>query len=132
MLARYKWSEDMYFHSELKFWFPLGGDPTFSGQVVRYGFGISNVWYDNDTFAAIPTLEFVGWSLVSGQKTVGPGDLAVPVDGENIFNIYPGMRLVNDTGGDFGMFEVGMSAGLSVTESHWYRSLMRLDLRWSY
>jgi hypothetical protein len=135
MLARYKWDEDTYMHGELKFWFPLGGDPTFSGQAVRYGFGISKLWYDSDTFAAIPTLEFVGWSLVSGQRTVGQiGDtfVSVPVDGENILNIYPGIRLANDTGGDFGMFECGFSGGLSVTERHWYRGLLRLDLRWSY
>lgn len=131
LLARYKWSEDTYLHSELKFWFPLGGDPTFSGQALRYGFGISNVMYDRDDFAVLRTLELVSWSFVSGQKTVAFGP-PVPVDGENILNLYPGLRFVHDMGGDFGMFEVGLSGGLSVTERHFYRELLRLDLRWSF
>ncbi|MCA9132275.1 MAG: hypothetical protein KDA45_03945 [Planctomycetales bacterium] len=132
MLARYKWSEQTYIHGELKFWFPLGGDPSFSGEVLRYGLGISNVLYDSDTFAVIPTLELVSWSVLAGSKTVGPLGTTETVDGEDILNIYPGVRLVNDGIGDLGLFEVGLGSGFSVTPHHWYRELMRLDLRWSF
>ncbi|MCO8120411.1 hypothetical protein NHH03_01585 [Stieleria sp. TO1_6] len=130
-VARYSWSEKTMIHNELKLWFPLGGDPDFSGPVLRYGFGLANVLYDSDSVAVIPTLEFVGWSVLSGQKTVGLLQVQ-DIDGENIFNIYPGVRMVRDTGGGAGVFEFGISGGTSVSTSHWYESLMRMELRWTF
>ena len=128
-IASYEWSERTLIHNELKLWFPIGGEPGFSGPVLRYGFGFANLLYDSDAFAVIPTLEFVGWSVLSGQKTYANNE-TVSIDGEYIFNIYPGVRFVNDTGGE--VFEVGLSGGASVTNRHWYRGLLRLDLRWTF
>lgn len=130
-VARYKWSERTLIHSELKLWFPIGAEPGFSGPVLRYGFGFANVLYDSDTFAVIPTFEFVGWSILSGQKTNEIG-LPQSIDGENIINLYPGVRLVRDSDSELGLFELGLSGGASVTERHWYRSVLRLDLRWTF
>jgi hypothetical protein len=127
LIARYKWSEDTLLHGVLDLWFPLGGDPEFSGEVLRYGFGYAEVLYDSDSFAVIPTLELVAWSVLSGQKT-GAGR----IDNENIINLYPGLRLVRDAGSDLGLFELGLNGGVSVTERHWYRGILRLDLRWSF
>ena len=62
-LFQYKWSPETYLHGELRYWFPIGGDPTQGGQVLRYGFGISHLLYENDVTAIIPTLEFVGWTV---------------------------------------------------------------------
>lgn len=133
LIARYKWSEDVLLHSEFKFWFPLGADPEFSGQYLRYGLGIADVMIDTDDFAVLRSLELVAWSFLSGQRTVGPlTSNSVSVEGENVVNLYPGFRIVRDGVGDFGMFEVGCSSGLCLTERHLYRSLLRLDLRWSY
>ena len=131
LVARLKWSERTLIHNELKLWFPLGGDPEFSGNVLRYGFGVANVLYDSDTFAILPTMEFVGWSVLSGQQSsglLGPDTL----DGLNLFNIYPGVRIVSDKDGDLGMFELGIGGGMAVTKNHWYSSIIRLDMRWSF
>ena len=103
------------------------GEPEFSGEVLRYGFGYAEVLYDSDSFAVIPTLELVAWSVLSGQKT-GAGR----IDNENIINLYPGLRLVRDAGSDLGLFELGLNGGVSMTERHWYRGILRLDLRWSF
>ncbi|MCA9135255.1 MAG: hypothetical protein KDB00_00815 [Planctomycetales bacterium] len=130
-VARYGWSERTQIHNELKLWFPLGGEPGFSGPVLRYGFGYANVLYDSDTFAVIPTFEVVAWSILSGQKTTLIGQ-TVSIDGENIVNLYPGVRLVRDSNGGMGLFEIGISGGTSVTERHWYQSMIRLDLRWTF
>lgn len=130
-VARYGWSERTQIHNELKLWFPLGGEPGFSGPVLRYGLGYASVLYDSDTFAVIPTFEVVAWSILSGQKTTPLGQ-TVSIDGENIVNFYPGVRLVRDGGGDMGLFELGISGGTSVTERHWYQSVIRLDLRWTF
>lgn len=133
VVGRYEWNDDTMIHSELKIWVPLGGDINHSGEVLRYGVGFAHVLYETNTFAMIPTMEFVSWSVLSGQKTVG-GTMpeTIRVDGDNILNIYPGMRFVRDGGGDLGLFELGFGGGLSVTSNHWYQGLLRLDLRWSF
>ncbi len=127
-VARYKWSERTLIHNELKLWFPIGGQPGFSGPVLRYGMGFANVLYDSDTFAILPTFEIVGWSILTGQKSVGAVN-PQSIDGENIINLYPGVRFVSDKRR---LFELGISGGASVTERHWYRSVLRLDLRWTF
>jgi hypothetical protein len=133
LLLGYRWRERTFLHSELKYWFALGGNPDVSGQVLRYGIGMSHVAYDADDFAIIPTLELVGWSVQDGAQTP-PVPLAepVPVNGTGILNIYPGTRLVFDTAGDWGMFEAGLVGGFALSNSHWYESILRFDLRWSY
>lgn len=136
LIARYKQSDEMYVHSELKFWYPLGGDPAHSGPILRYGLGFAKVMYDSDTFALIPTMEFVGWSVLSGQQTETDELLSIAtvtdLDGASIFNLYPGLRMVRDVGGDLGMFDVGISAGFTVTSTHWYESMIRMDINFGY
>ena len=65
-----------------------------------------------------------------GEESVTTG--VGMLDGENILNIHPGIRFVFDNDGDLGLFELGVAGGFSVTRTHWYRGLFRLDLRWSY
>jgi hypothetical protein len=132
LLFRYKWTEGTYLHSQVKYWFPLGADPKFSGQVLGCGVGISHLWIDADNFAVIPTLEFVGWSVLDGQQSLPSRVDPVDVDGMGILNVYPGVRIVHDNLCDFGLFELGIASGFSVTERHWYDSLLRIDLRWSW
>lgn len=130
LVARYKHNENLLIHSELKLWFPIGGDPDVSGEILRWGMGAASVFYDTDSFALIPTFEFVAWTVLSGQQYEGT-DL-VRLDGETILNFYPGLRIVSDTSGDFGLFELGINGGASVSSMHWYRTMMRLELRWSF
>ena len=138
---RYKFSEITYFHGDLKYWFPLGGHPTHSGEVLQYGFGMSHVLHETDYFAIIPTLEFVGWSIFDGDQTPSiDGDLVTPgpqfvtesVDGMDILNFYPGIRFVWDNGNDCGVRECGISTGFALSEDHWYESILRVELRWSF
>ena len=53
---------------------------------------------DGDTFAIIPTLEFVGWSVQNGQQSTPdlPSGTEL-VDGIGICNLYPGARFVFDS-----------------------------------
>lgn len=130
-VAGYQWTDRTMLHSELKLWFPIGGEPGFSGPVLRYGFGAANLLYDSDTFALIPTFEVVGWSILNAQRTDTLGAIT-SIDGEDIINIYPGLRVVRDFGGEAGMFELGINGGVAVTSRHWYDSLIRMDLRWTF
>ena len=132
ILVRYAYSDLTYFHSEIKYWFPLGADPIHSGEVFRYGFGWSHVYHDGDAFGIIPLLEFVGWSVQDGEQTRPFGVLTDPVDGLDIFNMHPGVRFVFDTTTDWGVWDFGIGAGFALTDAHWYEGTLRMDLRWTY
>jgi hypothetical protein len=144
---RYKWSDITYFHGDLKYWFPLGGHPTHSGEILQYGFALSHVLHENDYVAIIPTLEYVGWSIFDGDQT---STIPIPVDedgedvdeipvfpsqsvdGMNIANVYFGTRVVLDKENDCGTRECGISTGFTITDNHWYDSILRVEFRWSF
>ena len=132
VLARYKWSDELYWHGELRYLFPLGGDPAWQGQVLRYGVGWSHLLYENDSFAILDTMEFVGQTVLDGQEydfaVMGPVD----TDGIGLFNIYPGLRFVRDGNGDLGTCELGITGTVGMGNSSWFDSMMRIEIRWIY
>ncbi len=130
-LFQYKWSPETYLHGELRYWFPIGGDPTQGGQVLRYGFGISHLLYENDVTAIMPTLEFVGWTAFEGRQT-SPFDIPEVVDTMGIFNIEPGIRFASDTGGDLGVIDWGVHASFAVTPNRWFNSALMLEIRFLF
>jgi hypothetical protein len=129
---RYKWSDVTYVHGDLKYWFPLGGDPLHAGEVLNYGLGLSRVAIDRDCFAVIPTFEAVAWTVLDGDETPFGSTKPVSVDNMNIVNLCPGVRFVWENGNDCGTRELGISTGVAVSEHHWYESIFRVDLRWSF
>ena len=104
----------------------------YSGPVLNWGLGLSTVWYETDTFAIMPTLEFINIWILDGQYT--PVGTAVPVDvrGDGIFNLGPGVRTVWDTGGDLGVVEFGCNSMLAVGSDGWYDALIRFDMRFVF
>ncbi len=131
-LARMKWSERTYFHSEIKFWVPTPGHLDHAGEVIKLGAGVSHVWYETDSFAIMPTLELVGWSVLDGLETPYPAGAPLEVDPEGILNIHPGIRMVRDADSELGLFELGVSGGAAVTTNRWYESLLRIEARFSF
>lgn len=132
MLARYKWSDELFWHGELRFMFPLGGTPGYQGEVLRYGLGWSHLLYENDSFAILDTVEFVGWTVLDGQKFDFERLVAVDIAGDHIFHIYPGLRFVKDSGGDLGVCELGVSGTVGMGSSSWYDGMLRFEMRWIY
>ena len=133
LLARYHWSDATYFHGNLKFWIPLGPDVGYQGLIVNYAAGMSTLLYENDTWAVIPTLEMVTWSVMTGMETIAPSPVPVSVDSLTILNMFPGVRWVRDCGcQDLGLFEGYLGVGFPLTTNRWYDTMLRLDLRWSY
>lgn len=118
------------FHSELKYWFPIAGDPDHSGQILRYGVGASRIFRESDSFAIVPTFEAVGFTVLDGQKTTGLDLVGDPVteslDGETIVNIYPGVWFIRERKS---LLEVGCSGGLSISNERFFETIMRLDIR---
>jgi len=128
VLATHRWRPTTFIHHELKYWIPLGGDPAHSGQVLRYGLGYSHLLHETDAFAVIHTCEFIGFWFLDGGK----GDISADIDGEPAFQMYPGIRFVADTGGDFGLVEFGYSGSFSMGKTSLFDSFHRLDLRFSF
>ncbi|MEN1678598.1 MAG: hypothetical protein AAGJ46_03325 [Planctomycetota bacterium] len=138
---RYKYSPVTYLHGDLKLWVPLGGDQDHAGEVITYGFAMSHVWSETDSYAVMPTLELTGVSFVDGAATVATNQfdadgniIGVPgdVDADNVINIHPGVRWVWDRGSDCGIQEFGLSSGFALTSDRTYRSIMRFEARWSW
>lgn len=130
-LLRYAWTEDTNVFGQLKFWFPIGGDPGHSGPVCVYGFGWATNLCDSDTFAMIGTVEMTGVSYLDALATNSAGAL-VSNDSDTSFNLQPGMRFVLGPSGDLGLFELGVSTGHALSINGQYEHQVRLDLRWSY
>jgi hypothetical protein len=131
---RYKYSDYTYFHADLKYWVPLGGDQDFAGEVLNYGFAISHVWRETDSFAVMPTLELRGYSFLDGRETLSipPAQQFVDVDPEGILLIHPGIRWAWDYGTDCGLREIGLFGGFAATSDSLYEELIRLEFRWSW
>lgn len=130
VLARYKWTDDTYLHGQLKFWFPVGADPEFGGQIFTSGIGLTHLGHETDTFAVIHSGELVFYNFVGGRKTVFPG-VSRSVDGEVAGTALYGPRFVLGPAGDLGLFEVGVNGGIGFGDD-WMDGVFRLELRWSY
>lgn len=116
-----------YYHAELKYRTPIGADPLFSSDVLTYGFGVSSVWYETLTAAVIPTFEVQSVNFFGGQKSGPLGPLNV--DGESSITFYPGTRFVWDPGGDLGIIELGVAAGMSFSPDRIADTALRIELR---
>jgi len=120
---RIKLTEDSFFYGDVKLNIPVGGDPELAGDVANYGIGISRVYIDADDFAILPTLELVAWSFLDGRGSDPEIDVA---------NLYPGVRIVCDRGGDIPIWELGIATGFPITSSQLYSNILRIDLRWNF
>lgn len=128
LLGNYRLNCKTYLHGEFKFWFPIGGSADFAGNILRYGTGVSHVLWEScdKPIAIIPTLEFVGWTVLDGRQT-NPGGIVSSIDGMWIVNIQPGIRTALGK-----HFDIGLSGAWNLTNDHWYNGLGRLDLRWVF
>jgi hypothetical protein len=129
VLARYRYTDWTYFHGELKYWLPVGGNPETSGDVLTYGFGLSTVWYETLCTAIIPTLEMQSINFLEGQKTGPFGDIRV--DDDNTAMLMPGLRFMRDQGGDIGAIDCGVGLGFGFSHTQYYDSLLRFELRFT-
>jgi len=131
MLARFKIDDRTYVHSEIDYWFPIAGHPEQSGQVLRWGVGVSRVWRDSDSLALIPTFEVLGMSALDGMQSSLVDGVVVLRDIDSRVGMWaiPGLRTIIDTGGDLGVLELGVATGLDLGSSGWSDGLLRFEIR---
>jgi hypothetical protein len=131
-LCRFKVNELTYLHSQWELRFPIAGDPMYSGPSFTWGVGVSHLWYESDTFAMIPTLEFINTYIMDGQVTPPGSPVPVDVRGDGIYNLGPGLRTVWDTGGDLGIVELGVNSFFAVGSDGWFDAMFRFDMRFVF
>ncbi len=132
LLVRHKWTCDTYGHSELKVLIPLGADRDYGGEVLRFGYGVSHLLYDSDTFAVMPTAELVSDWFLRGAASDPDPPRTRKVDSEASVTGHLGVRFVQDTCGDFGLVEYGVDLGLGLNANRLYDGLLRFELRWVF
>jgi hypothetical protein len=128
-------------------WIPVGGPnfsppgmpftPNFAGNILNYGFGGFFNAVQTEHFRLAPTLEFVGWTALSGRVGVGPSasGMSESAAGQTIVNVKIGARFglgnyFNPGGGSPLNDRVSLYAGYgrSLTGDVWYQNLFRLEL----
>jgi hypothetical protein len=127
-----KLSERTTIEAQVGDWHPTGGsagNPTigskkFSGDVVFYGAGVSREVYAGARMRIAPVAELFGWHVVSGFQT-GPAN--PKAGGIDIVNLKAGARLILD---EHNSFYGGV--GRALTGAVWYRSIARIEYRYSY
>lgn len=129
LLFRSKFRETTWLHGEAKFWFPLGGAPGHSGQVIKLATGLSTVWRETDRSALVPSLELSTFTVLDGRARDAT-QTARDIDGDFIFNVTPGVHYSVDQNGDFGLLDIGASISFALTNSKFAESMFVLESRW--
>jgi hypothetical protein len=112
---------------EAKYWFPISNN-YYNGQMLQYGVGLAYGQRDPNNIWIAPVIEGIGWTVLSGRELVpGPMPAVMSSRGENIFNIYGGVR--------FGLgnsMSVYAGYGHSITGDYWYKDIWRLEFRFFF
>ncbi|MCA9177199.1 MAG: hypothetical protein KDB14_22070 [Planctomycetales bacterium] len=130
LLFRMRWTDDTYWHGQIKYRFPVGGNPVHGGQVMQVGSALSKLWYETDQVALIPTLEANSYFVLDGQQFVG--NTVAPVDGDMILNLAPSLRFVVENDSDLGLLEFGIGTSFAMTNTRWHRAMLALELRTTF
>jgi hypothetical protein len=120
-------TERLALESEFRVWIPIGGDPDFAGEVLRYGLGFHYDLFETCKFRFMPVVEFVGWTVLSGEEQVvfPNGDFLIKdAAGDTIVNVKVGARWQLKGVGD-----LYTGYGRSLTGDTWYRDIFRVELR---
>jgi hypothetical protein len=124
---------------EFRDWIPVGGTD-FSGNVLRYGLGVSYLAFNTNTLRASPVAEVVGWTVLGGKEQVGAtGVPAVPVvqsaSGDTIVNAKLGVRVGFGDMSPWSLLsqsDLYVGYGRALTGEVWYKDIVRVELRMRY
>lgn len=129
LLFNYRATEWLTFDAEARYWIPMGGT-YFQGDVVRYGLGFSLGSQQPDGPWVTPVVEFVGWTVLSGQESVfvSPTESAIrSASGDTIVNVKAGLRF-----GYSDLMDLYVGYGHALTGDVWYRDIVRAELRFRF
>ncbi len=136
LLFSVKLTPQMYFQWETAYWFGIGGDDDFRGNVWRNHWSFNRyLWYIHRDVQLIGSLEMATYSILDGAYT-DPTD-AVLVNGQItplarnahdlFFSMGPGLRLNICDKIDFGVGSL-----FSLTDTHFADQAVRVEFRWRF
>ena len=105
----------------MKYWIPLGADPSHAGDVLTTGVAFSTILRESDVYAVLPTFELRTLSFLFGTEGVAGGG-SRRIDGRTAVELYPGARIVLGPSGDLGLWEFNVAAGFTVADADWFDS----------
>ena len=129
VLAAYRINPQLHLEGELRYWIPIGGSD-FSGEVLRYGIGLSYGQRRPNGFWYMPVLEGIGWTVMSGKSMVASSvDNFIIQEAHNqtIANGYLGVRI-----GYAQNVDLYLGSGRSFTGHFWARDMYRFEVRLAY
>jgi hypothetical protein len=115
---------------------PIEPQSDFAGNILRYGVGGSVIAFDVNGIRAMPTVEAVGWTVMSGKESAQFGSLAPLIQssyGTTILTANYGIRF---TLGDemmsnsyLALSDLYVGYGQTYTNDRWYRDIVRVEYR---
>jgi hypothetical protein len=119
---------DLLLEGEFRAWVPIGGT-SFSGEILRYGLGLSYNLGDEELWVA-PVAEVVGWTVLGGKVSdVQPtgASTVLSAAGNTIVNVKLGLRVGLSQ-------QTGLYAGYgrTLTGDRWYEDTVRVEFRVAY
>jgi hypothetical protein len=124
-------------YAQVKDSIPIGQQTDFAGNILTYGLGGSFVVAELGHVKVIPTVEGVGWTILSGKETPEYQAVNEPLvqesHGKTIVNVYGGIRFtLGDSYADhpfLAMSDLYVGYGHAVTGTRWYRDIYRIEYR---
>jgi hypothetical protein len=128
LLAAYRWNDNILLEGDIHYWIPIRGTD-FSGEVLRYGIGLSYGKRQPNGFWFMPVVEAVGWTVMNGKTILANSPdsyLIQDARGQTIINGYLGLRW------GYGNLDFYTGYGRSFTGDAWQRDTIRLEARFVY
>ena len=130
LLAHLGFDNGFTLESEFHFSTPIGGEPGFTSNVIRYGLGLGYDLYRDDDLMLTPVVEAVGWTFLDGKKTLLDADdstTVVSASGDTIVNLKAGLRF-----GVIGFGDLYVGYGRALTGTTRYADIYRVEWRLLY
>jgi hypothetical protein len=125
-IAAIKLSPTTYLQAQTAYWFAVGGDQAFEGNVFHYQLSLNHlIWNCGHDVQLIATFEAGGYEFNSGAATDPVTGLAITARSiGSIFNVGPGIRLHLCDKIDF-----GVGTQFAITDDHLAEELVRAEFR---
>jgi hypothetical protein len=114
LLLYQRLSDRLAINAEVRYWISIDGSD-FAGDILRYGIGASYDLARGCDWKLTPTIEFVGWSVLSGKESSIPNPI---IDASGFFF------------GDHS--SIAATYGRALTGTVWYKDIYRLEYRWQF
>ena len=130
-------SEKLFLLGELRDFIPIAAQDNFSGNVLRYGLGLSYIVYNDCNLRIAPIAEVVGWSVLSGKEfalDINAPQNTKDASGDTIVNAKIGTRFSfgatdGSSSGILGNSDLALSYGRALTGTVWYKDIFRVEYR---